>query len=372
MRTKLVSDIRNRIGIPSLSANYATLYINDEYLGLFILTDLFKESWIEYIYGEKDTKSLYKCNKCYLNFETRSGFKNENKKATNVKELYEFLAEMTKAKSASDVESIFDLNLFYKNIAVDFLVGSWDHIFHNYYIYKSKESNKWIYLSYDFDLDMGRDVEPTMGLDIFSESPVLEKLISNDNSHFKEAIKEIVSNVFNPAILFPHIDEIKTFIRPYVKLDKTLDEKGQYPGKLNKFGDGFYSLEQWEDSIEFKEAKEGIYSLKKFILLRYRIICHNYDLECSPIYLNDNYEYLSTITSNLTINEDDYINILKALDDEDEFLCDPSYLAKHYEEELNTSDDLFNELNNKNELSEINFKNDNDDENDDFSKHDDF
>jgi len=367
MRTKLVSDIRNRIGIPSLSANYVTLCINDEYLGLFILTDLYKQSWIEYVYGEKNTELLYKCNQCYLNFETRSGFKNENKEASNVKELYEFLAEMTKAKSASDIESIFDLDLFYKNIAVDFLVSSWDHIFHNYCIYKNKINNKWIYLSYDFDLDMGRNVEPTIGLDIFSESPILEKLISNDNSYFKEAIIEIVSKVFNPAVLFPHIDEIKSFIRPFVELDKTPDEKGQYPGRLNKFGSGLYSFEQWEDSIEFKEANEGIYSLKKFILLRYRIICHDYDLECDPIYLDNNYENSFTITSNLSIDEDDYNDIMDALDDDEEFLCDPIYIAKHYEELFNTTDISFDESNKKIEKTVNDFEN-----NEDFTKHEDF
>jgi len=134
MRTKLVSDIRNRVGMPSLSANYATLYINNEYLGLFIFTDLYKESWVEYVYGEKDTQSLYKCVYCLMDFYYRSGFKNENKEATNKKELYEFLAEMTKAQYLSDVESIFDVDQFYKEIAIDVLTSSWDHTYHNYYI----------------------------------------------------------------------------------------------------------------------------------------------------------------------------------------------------------------------------------------------
>jgi len=51
MRTKLVSDIRNRIGMPSLSANYATLYINDEYYGLYIFTSFFfnYNKYIKYI-----------------------------------------------------------------------------------------------------------------------------------------------------------------------------------------------------------------------------------------------------------------------------------------------------------------------------------
>jgi len=301
MRTKLVSDIRNRIGMPSLSANYATLYINDEYLGLFILTDIYKESWIEYVYGEKDTQLLYKCNLCNLNYQSRSFFENENKEATNKNELYEFLAEMTKAESASDVETIFDLDQYYKEIAVDVLVSSWDHTGHNYYIYKNKENNKWIYLSHDYDLDMGRDEGPSMSLDYLKMySSTIRKLIPNDDPRFRETIKEIVTNVFNPAIIYPHIDEIKTFIKPYVEIEKTPDENGQYPGRLNKFATDFYTFKQWEDSVEFKSLINGenndIYALKKFILLKYRIICQEYELECDPVYLDRYYGRTLNVT----------------------------------------------------------------------------
>jgi len=289
MRTKLVSDIRNRIGMPSLSANYATLYINDEYLGLYVFTDIYKESWIEYVYGEKDTQLLYKCNRGTLDYKSRYGFENENKEATNKKELYKFLAEMTKAKSASDVESIFDLDQYYKEIAVDVLVSSWDHMGHNYYIYKNKENNKWIYFSHDYDLDMGRREGPSMNLSLLQQSDTIKKLVSNDDPRFREIMSEIVSKVFNPATLYPHIDELKTFIRPYVKLDKTPDEKGQYPGRINKDGSGFYTMKQWEDSIEFKNIDILTYALKKFILLKYRMVCQYYELECDPVYLDMHY-----------------------------------------------------------------------------------
>jgi len=307
MRTKLVSDIRNRIGMPSLSANYATLYINNEYYGLYIFTDIYKESWIEYVYGEKDTQSLYKCNYGFLDFKYRSFFENENKDATNKKELYEFLADMTKAKSSSDVESIFDLDQFYKEIAVDVLVSSWDHTIHNYYIYKNKENNKWIYFSHDYDLDMGISRGASMRLSDLYYSDTIEKLVSKNDPRFREIMSEIVSKVFNPATLYPHIDELKSFIRSYVKLEKTPDENGQYPGRINKFASDFYTMKQWEDSVEFKSLSTGelpsIYALKKFILLKYRVICNDYKLECDPIYLDRNYGKELNITDDLVMDE---------------------------------------------------------------------
>ena len=209
---------------------------------------------------------------------------------------------MTTAKTASDVESIFDLDQYYKEIAVDLLVSSWDHRYHNYYVYKNKD--KWIYLSHDYDLDMGMSgAGPSYRISNY-DSFINRKLILNDDRRFREILKEIVANVFNPATLYPHIDEIKSFIRPYVKLDKTPDEHGYYPGRINEYAGGYYTFEQWEDSTEFKSVDINEYALKKFILLKYRIICNDYELECDPVYLDMHYGRFS-LNANSTVNEDD-------------------------------------------------------------------
>ena len=39
LRSKLMCDMHNRMGLTSISANYATFYINDEYLGFYVLMD---------------------------------------------------------------------------------------------------------------------------------------------------------------------------------------------------------------------------------------------------------------------------------------------------------------------------------------------
>ncbi|KAG4081673.1 coth-domain-containing protein [Neocallimastix lanati (nom. inval.)] len=208
MRTKLMSDIHNKLGLPSLSANYAMLYINDEFMGLYILTDAYKESWIEYVYGEKDTTNLYKC---------------------------EY------SKSAADVESIFDIEQFIKKFG------------HNYYIYKNPKNNKWTYLIHDFDLTLGNgyeDYESFVSEDLinFTENKILNALISSNMDH------------------------------------KTPNEDGQYPGRINNNDNTFYTMEEWEASTEFDNS---VYGLKSFILLRYRDICHEFNIECDPNYLGE-------------------------------------------------------------------------------------
>ncbi|ORY04255.1 hypothetical protein LY90DRAFT_441342, partial [Neocallimastix californiae] len=299
LRTKLACDIHNRLGLSSLSANYAVLYINDEYMGLFIFTDAYKESWIEYVYGEKNTTSLYQCSFCDLTLNNKEGYENENKESSIKRELYEFLGEMTKAKSLKDVESILDLDQFLKELALEYLFTSWDHLLkkHNYYIYLHPQTKKWIYLLHDFDLDFGIDINdyydndsevyemPNISFQRYvntieaNTENIIKKFILEDEyqlNKFKEIVRDIVIKIFNPAVLFPHIDKLKAFIRPYIELEKQPDEHGKYPGNINENAFFIYSMKQWEESTEFTNIKKDIYGLKLFILLRYRYICRAY------------------------------------------------------------------------------------------------
>ncbi|KAG4102245.1 coth-domain-containing protein [Neocallimastix lanati (nom. inval.)] len=300
MRTKLMSDIHNRLGLKSLSANYAFLYINDEFMGLQVLTDIYKETWIEYVYGEKNTTNLFKGNNADLTINNLNGYENENKDTTadDTKDLSKFLTDMTNAETATDVESIFELEQFNKEIALEYITIGTDHFMasHNYYIYKQPQNGKWIYLSHDFDLDLDTYTDETnheLTFNDFNTSNMVTKLILSNEEYFKEMIKEIIEKAFNPSVLFPHIDEIKSFIKPYVELDKKPDENGEYPGKINKnsyYEEYLFTLKQWDDSIEFINEKDSKCGLKCFIIRRYRFICKEYGIECDPTYMNENYD----------------------------------------------------------------------------------
>ncbi|OUM64464.1 hypothetical protein PIROE2DRAFT_8775 [Piromyces sp. E2] len=297
LRTKLVSDIHNRLGLKSGSANYIQLYINDKYMGLYIITDLFKSSWIERVYGEKDTTTLYKCKNIHdFSPAYSEGCVNENEDVTDKTEWINFLTAVKNAKSASDLEDIFEIDHILYEMAIEYLTSGWDHIqnTHNFYLYK-QPNGKWIYLSYDFDLDIGQNNENSFDLkfnEFTRDIHIIDLLILKDPSRFDKILKDVVNKVFNPSILYPHIDELKQFIKPYVELDKIPNSQGQYLGRFdNKFD--LFSLEQWDAYSEFNtgESDRLAYELKYWILMEYRTVCRNYNMECDPIYMDENYEY---------------------------------------------------------------------------------
>ncbi|ORX83833.1 hypothetical protein BCR32DRAFT_191040, partial [Anaeromyces robustus] len=319
IRSKLACDMLNRLGIVSISANYIRLYVNNEYFGFYVLMDAPKIPWVEQVFGEKDTKNLYKCKSGggYLTF--KFGFdscENEDDEYTDRSEWVNFITTLDNAKTVEEIEDIFDVDQFLYLAAYDYLAGAWDHFFHsghNYDMYKNKNNGKWTMVYYDFDSDIGQD---TPGIDSFNPVPLPDKnftrytvrqwfhyqshlselTIWNNLPNFESKLKEFVDKIFNPELLFKHIDEIKEFIRPYVLYDKTPGENGVNPGILNLLNPSDYTMAQWNANSEFTNINEPLvqsdaYGLKYWILERYRTVCKNYKLDCDPVYMDENYEY---------------------------------------------------------------------------------
>ncbi|KAG4095859.1 coth protein-domain-containing protein [Neocallimastix lanati (nom. inval.)] len=319
LRSKLCCDMLNRLGIPSISANYIKLYVNEEYFGFYILMDAPKIPWIEQVFGEKDTKSLYKCKDGggYLSFLMGMDIcENEAGEDIDRTEWVNLLKTLDNAQTAEEIEDIFDVDQFLYLAAFDYLIGSWDHFFlggHNYSMYKNKNTGKWTMIYYDFDSDLGQDIVSIEFIDFnppedknFPYRPIrqwfhlqphiADVTIWSNPQRFERILSEIVSKVFNPATLFPHIDDLKDFIRPYVLNDKTPDENGLHPGILNLANPTDYSMEEWEANSEFTTINNpGVgsdaYGIKFWVLERYRAVCKDYNLECDPVYLDENYKY---------------------------------------------------------------------------------
>eukprot|EP00833_Pecoramyces_ruminatium_P006438 jgi/Orpsp1_1/1180470/evm.model.c7180000073544.1 len=277
LRSKLIADIHNHLELPSISANYIQLYINEEYMGLYIITDIYKKSWVENVYGDNEPTTLFKCDDSFLTERTASGCTNENEDITDQTEWIEFLKALDKAQSAADIEDLLDVDQFLTEMAFEYILRSQDHLQNgqNYYMYKPK-NGKWMYLTHDYDLDFGQDNFSTVNTP-FNEffrpmAHIIDILILKDSARFEKKLQEIVMKVFNPETLYPRIDELKQFIRPYVELDKVTDADGRYPGALNtKSESGVYSLKQWEDNTEFETIKgiRDAYGLKYWILSQY-------------------------------------------------------------------------------------------------------
>jgi hypothetical protein len=318
LRSKLVCDIQNRLGMTSISANYMSLYVNNEYWGFYVFMDSPKPTWAELEYGDKDSTHVMKCKSGGATLTVRDSATqcvNENDEVTDNTEWRNFLDTLDRAQSINDVKNIFDVDQFINNMIYEYLCGSWDHFLntgHNFVVYKKPQQfgGKWTMIEYDFDGDFGQDVcavefagsikqdkdYPSWSFaDWTSKSRhILDVCIKKDQTRFKQLLEKFVAEAFNPGLLFPRIDELKDFIRPYVQKDKT-PVNGRKPGMLNTKATADYTMAQWEANSEFTNigvsSSSSAYGLKFWILLRYRKVCNDYKLQCDPEYMNINYYY---------------------------------------------------------------------------------
>ena len=325
LRSKLFCDINNRLGMPdSVSANYIKMSINGEDLGFYVIMDSLKMANVNIEHDDKDTTNLIQCSELNSDLSAKglNTCENENEDNPDMSSFRELVTTLDNANTVSQMEDLLDVKTFMKSVLMDYLTGSWDHYClygHNFSMYKPP-NGKWEMVLYDFDATFGQDL--SMGLMFNSPNGIVGNNIDtwtkakfedwHGNKHvvnvilqdkpeiFRECLQEIINDAFNPKLLFPHIDSLKEFIRPYVTEDKE-----KQLGRLNKSSTSFdYTISQWEANSEFTHINTQFitmtsqaYGLKRWILDKFNFVCTTYNwLDCSVAseYLNNQFTYTTT------------------------------------------------------------------------------
>jgi len=326
LHSKISCDIANRMGVPSIQASFARLYMNGEYWGLYTLLDAIKPSWIKNTFNpsEKEITTLFQCKDRGMNFKVGSSNKcyNANDDYPKMDVLEEFIKEANKCKTATELEEIMDVEVFLKYMAFEWLIGSSDQFLvngHNFYLYKRETDGKWLIIEHDYDNTFGTGANASLWMGKGSNQdgssnksnnnnrggmgmngmiggsfartnepiqysfadwemniPIVNILVHQNKEQFKNIVHEILVSAFNPVLLNEHIDELKEFLIPYVEEDSTPGKDGRLPGRINKKG----SKHNTTVSV-FKNNIES--SLKKWIETKFEVACSNYGFDQEEI-----------------------------------------------------------------------------------------
>jgi len=237
IRDKLGYDLYNIINLPTLSANYAKLYFNQKYMGFFLVRDAFKSHWIEQNYGEKNTTHLYSCDSKYgdnVFFNCHNDAKEDSDRSED-KEWTNFLQKLEKADTREKLAEFFDVDSYIKWQVSRYAFGSWDHVTrkHNNVVYMYHDTTNgrdfWIPFLYDFDLNFGArnivNATKSFKEEVMEKEEVnpLYKIlnINEESEEVRGILQEIFEKAFDPNKILSRIDQIRTFIAPYVLEDRT-------------------------------------------------------------------------------------------------------------------------------------------------------
>ncbi|MFM9028112.1 MAG: CotH kinase family protein [Bacteroidota bacterium] len=165
VREKIYLDLMKRHGLPAPRATYAKVYLNDKYLGLYLITENIDDVFLETRFNDSKG-NLFQgeplANLVYLGNDQKKYFQRyilrNNRKKNDWSDLVKFIrtindTTLSEAGYAQKLESVFDLDKCLKSWAINNLLGNIDayNMFypHNYFLFHDSLTNRWHWISLD-------------------------------------------------------------------------------------------------------------------------------------------------------------------------------------------------------------------------------
>jgi hypothetical protein len=232
----LAGRIFNESGIPCFNSQHVKLYLNGEYLGLYLQVENMDEQFLEYR-GLDKNGNLYKATNdgaclsiyddLYNHWEKKT---NEGYARNDLSSLIDSLNNINDSEYYNFTKRVFDYDNMITIIAVNILLANASTYYHNYYMYHNINGNgKWYMLPWDIDKTFNTYNTgwhyAWSGPWLFPDNPYPERGILCDTifHDIKEKIDEISRTIFNKEYLFPLIDSLKSELQQAVLNDKTDD-----------------------------------------------------------------------------------------------------------------------------------------------------
>lgn len=248
MREKMFLDFANEKGLYAPRANYAKLYINNQYWGLYLMCERIKKLFTKGRFGNSDG-NLYKGDgtvaSCanleyhgvmspYYNCYELTNNATEND-WTDLIDLTYQIYSATDAEFNASVSNVLNTDSFIGawaayNLFCDF--DSYPYRFtHNYYLYHNVDTDKFEWIIWDVSTAFGLDIPGTISSienqsvlyitpDV-NERPLAKRMLENPvfRDTYLQTVCNYANNDFLPSVLNPKIDMLYDQIKNDVYAD---------------------------------------------------------------------------------------------------------------------------------------------------------
>jgi spore coat protein H len=168
IREALTLEQYRLLGVPAARTHHAKLYINEEYMGVYLDVEQVDDVFLSMRFGHSEG-FLYKCSwGANLSNTTQVAdealFESEINKSLDTRaELSHFVQVLNEASDeefVTEIEKVFEVDRFLRQLAVEALSGHWDGYSYNqnnFYLYYNGQSGKVEFFPYDVDNTWGID-----------------------------------------------------------------------------------------------------------------------------------------------------------------------------------------------------------------------
>jgi hypothetical protein len=256
----IITEILRDHAVPSHRCNYAKLYVNGEYRGIYVNVERIDESFIANHLPDAGGL-LFKvdeggpgCNLQFLGDDPalyQKAFLAKTKSAEKEPaRLVEFIKLIHKTDTQEFVKALdakMEVDDFLRVTAVMLFAGAFDQLTgwnpHNYFLYQDRQQNRWRYLPWDLDVGF---CEIAFGkirvLDDWNaawpaprtgaSNPLLERLIADPVllARYRKEARKILDKSFEPERLCKLIDAKYDLIKADLKADPFPHRRATVPG----------------------------------------------------------------------------------------------------------------------------------------------
>ena len=259
VREKPYYEMAAAIGLAAARSNFAALYINEEYWGLYILGEIVNGDFLKYHFAkDDDTGNLYKAtdpgaNLAYAGEDPASYqtlFSKESNEDVNdwtdLIEVARIFDQTAIADLPAKLDKLIDEDSFLTALALDNMTVNLDSyvgMAQNYYLYRRPSDQKWVWIVWDPSLAFGalaqgltaqqmKDLAlewvqpanngaPGGGGAGAATRPIASKLwqVPAYKQRYRTIYRGIVEKAMVPATVVARMNALRDLIRPWVEKD---------------------------------------------------------------------------------------------------------------------------------------------------------
>jgi len=311
MRQDLYGDIMNALGYPTIQSIKTRVYVNGKAVGYYILQEeAASDSFVRSAFHGSNGKYLitdvnklghpldcstgadfYYTGNTFYSFQSKSN-RYDNSKVKDLCKQFENLNVNNASQLKKFEQNWFDIDTFFKAIAMQFLTGHWDSYWFyttNFALYDNpSDNNKFYFICQDWDGTFGLNIGmPYMrysnfvdrsykdfvnikwGLDEY-DSPrryAVDKLLSNATlkARFETILKNIVVKIFNPAVINKRLDALVERHRDEIAWNyDTINNHPLRKGTTNIK----WTMKDFETNINTRSRYGATYGIKEWVYRR--------------------------------------------------------------------------------------------------------
>ncbi len=265
------------MNIPSQRVAPSILYINDDYKGVYLNVEQIDDEFIDKRYGSEEG-FLYKCSQgmslAYKEevYDDKKITSKMNESADDRNELSHFINILNNTSDETfkeEIEKIFDVNSFIRQMAVEAIIGHWDGYSwfnNNYYLFYNPNNLKFEFIPYDCDNTFGVDFTSNdwgnRNLNHFydynKKRPLVTRILNVEvykNSYYRY-LNILFEEYFTENYLFPKFNFFRDLLKTHVQNDTYFS---------GTFG---FSYQDFINAFEYESKKPATYGLKEYLETR--------------------------------------------------------------------------------------------------------